>query len=90
MSLRIRFRFDGKCSLHPRYNPETEGRPQNANCQGCDGLYVIHLYTRIARKKAEKAEGLIVRPTQSNLKSDAEFGDQEQSSGGVADYTGSE
>jgi hypothetical protein len=51
---------------------------------------VIHLYTRIARKKAEKSEGLIVRPTQSNLKSDAEFGDQEQSSDGVADYTGSE
>jgi len=75
MSLKIRFRFDGKCSVHPRYNPETDGRPQNASCQGCDGLYVIHLYTHIARKKVEKAEGLIVRQQQINPERDAESGD---------------
>ena len=68
MSLRIGFRFDGKCSLHPRYNPETDGRPQNASCQGCDGLYVIHLYTHIARKKAGKADGLIVRQSRAILR----------------------
>ena len=27
ISLRIRFRFDGKCSRHPRYNPKCDGRP---------------------------------------------------------------
>ena len=90
MSLRIRFRFDGKCSLHPRYNPETDGQPQNASCEGCEGLYVIHLYTGIARKKAEKAEGLIVRQSRANLKSDAEFGDEEQALPSSTDYTGSE
>lgn len=60
MSLRIRFRFDGKCSLHPRYNPEKDGRPQHKDCPGCEGLWVIHLYTGIARRKAEAAEGLLV------------------------------
>ena len=90
MSLRIRFRFDGKCSLHPRYNPETDGQPQNGSCRGCDGLYVIHLYTHIARKKAEKAEGLIVRQSQTNLKSDVECGDEKQALPGSTDYTGSE
>lgn len=89
MSLRIRFRFDGQCGIHARYNPETDGQPQNANCQGCDGLYVIHLYTRIARTKAEKGEGLIVRQSQTNLKSDAECGNEEQSLPGSTDYTGS-
>lgn len=87
MSLRVRFRFDGKCGLHPRYNPETDGQPQHANCQGCDGLYVIHLYTRIARKKAEKAEGLIVRQPQTDLKSDAEPGEDEESLHGSPDHT---
>ena len=50
MSLRIRFRFDGKCSLHPRYNPETDG-PQHKNCPRCESLDLISMYTRIARKK---------------------------------------
>jgi hypothetical protein len=61
MSLKIRFRFDGKCSLHPRYNPETDGRPQHKNCTGCESLYVVSLYTAIARKRAETGEGLTVR-----------------------------
>ena len=60
MSLRIRFRFDGRCSLHPRYNPEREGRPQSKDCPGCESLYVIHLYTRIARRKAECGDGMLV------------------------------
>jgi hypothetical protein len=61
MSLKIKFRFDGKCSVHPRYNPESDGRPQHKNCPGCESLYVVSLYTSIARKKAETGEGLTVR-----------------------------
>lgn len=45
MSLKIRFRFDGRCGVHPRYNPETDGRPQHKNCAGCESLHVIALYT---------------------------------------------
>lgn len=61
MSLKIRFRFDGRCSVHSRYNPETDGCPQHKNCEGCESLYVISVYTAIARKKAETGDGLIVR-----------------------------
>jgi hypothetical protein len=60
MSLRIRFRFDGRCSMHPRYNPEKDGSPQHKNCPGCESLWVIHLYCRIARRKAEAGEGILV------------------------------
>ena len=61
MSLKIRFRFDCKCRVHPRYNPESDGRPQHKNCPGCESLYVVSLYTAIARKRAETGEGLTVR-----------------------------
>lgn len=61
MSLKIRFRFDGRCSVHPRYNPEIDGRPQHKNCAGCESLYVISLYTAIAKKKADTGDGLVVR-----------------------------
>ena len=60
MSLKIRFRFDGRCSAHPRYNPEKDGHPQHAECRGCDSLWVIHLYSGIARRKAEAGEGIIL------------------------------
>ena len=60
MSLRIRFRFDGKCSLHPRYDPARDGRPQHGNCEGCESLYVIHLYVRIAKRRAENCNGIVV------------------------------
>jgi hypothetical protein len=63
MSLKIRFRFDGRCNLHPRYNPASDGRPQHKHCDGCESLYVIFLYTSIARRKAESGEGLTVRNT---------------------------
>jgi hypothetical protein len=46
MSLKIRFRFDGKCSVYPRYKPETDGRPQHRNCQGCESLYVVSCIRR--------------------------------------------
>jgi len=61
MSLRIRFRFDGKCSLHPRYDPARVGRPQHGNCEGCESLYVIHLHTKIEKRRAESENGILVR-----------------------------
>lgn len=61
MSLRIRFRFDGKCSSHPRYDPARDGQPQQGNCEGCESLYIIHLYTRIAKRRAAEGKGLLVR-----------------------------
>jgi hypothetical protein len=61
MSLKIRFRFDGRCNVHPRYNPESDGRPQHKHCDGCESLYVIFLYTAIARRRAESGSGLTVR-----------------------------
>jgi len=61
MSLRIRFRFDGKCSIHPRYDPARDGRPQHGKCEGCESLYVIYLYTRIAKRKAENCNSILAR-----------------------------
>ena len=58
MSLRVRFRFDGKCCVHPRYNPENDGGPKDRTCPGCESLFVIWLYSGIARRKAENGEGL--------------------------------
>jgi hypothetical protein len=80
MSLRIRFRFDGKCSVHPRYNPEKDGRPQHNDCSGCESLFVIHLYTRIARRKADAGEGIIVaRPAvQASTEEPATETDEDQ------------
>ncbi len=63
VSLRIRFRFDGRCSVHPRYNPEKDGRPQHKDCSGCESLWVIHLYAGIARRKADAGDGIIVSGT---------------------------
>lgn len=60
MSLKIRFRFDGRCSMHPRYNPARDGRPEHKDCSGCESLRIIQLYVAIARRKAETGEGLIV------------------------------
>jgi hypothetical protein len=61
MSLKIRFRFDGSCTRHPRYDPKRDGRPSNGKCEGCESLYVIHLYTKIANKRAEDANLIVVR-----------------------------
>ena len=59
MSLRIRFRFDGKCSRHPRYDPTNNGRPSDSSCPGCESLYVVWLYTDIARRKGGNGDGLV-------------------------------
>jgi len=61
MSLRIRFRFDGRSSLHLRYDPARDGRRQHSNCEVCESLYVIHLYTKIAKRRAENERGILVR-----------------------------
>lgn len=61
MSLRIRFRFDGKCTRHPRYDPNRDGRPQHGNCEGCESLHVINLYVQIAKRRADKSEGIVGR-----------------------------
>jgi len=61
MSLKIRFRFDGHCTRHPRYDPRRDGRPSDGTCEGCESLYVIHLYTKIAKRRAEDANLIAVR-----------------------------
>jgi hypothetical protein len=61
MALRIRFHFDGKCARHPRYDPKRDGQPEHGKCEGCETLHVIALYTRIAKRRADKAEGIVVR-----------------------------
>jgi hypothetical protein len=61
MSLKIRFRFDGRCTRHPRYDLKRDGRPSDGKCEGCESLYVIHLYTKIAKKRAEDANLIVVR-----------------------------
>jgi hypothetical protein len=80
MSLRIRFKFDGRCSVHSRYNPEKDGTPQHRDCPGCEALYVIWLYSGIAQKKAEKGEGLLrsctVRTAGDDRPNQPESGDE--------------
>jgi hypothetical protein len=61
MSLKIRFRFDGRCTHHPRYDPNRDGRPPDAKCEGCESLYVIHLYTKITKRRAEDANLIVAR-----------------------------
>jgi len=61
MSLKIRFRFDGRCTRHPRYDPNRDGRPSDGKCAGCESLYVIHLYVKIAKRRAEDANLVVVR-----------------------------
>jgi hypothetical protein len=53
MSLKIRFRFDGKCSRHPRYNAPRDGQPLDGNCDGCESLYLIH-HSRLHEDCTEK------------------------------------
>jgi hypothetical protein len=61
MSLKIRFRFDGRCTRHPCYDPKRDGRPADGKCEGCECLYVMHLYTKIAKRRAEDANLVVVR-----------------------------
>lgn len=61
MSLKIRFRFDGRCTRHPRYDPKRDGRASDGKCEGCESLYVIHLYTKVAKRRAEDANLIVAR-----------------------------
>ena len=61
MSLKIRFRFDGRCTRHPRYDPKRDGRPTDGKCEGCESLYVIHLYIKIAKRRTEDTNLIVVR-----------------------------
>lgn len=78
MSLKIRFRFDGRCTRHPRYDPKRDGRPSEGKCEGCESLYVIHLYTKIAKRRAEDANLIVVRTS-----TDHETDREEQQASGV-------
>ena len=83
MSLKIRFRFDGKCIRHPRYNPKRDGRPPDGRCDGCESLYVIHLYTKIAQKKAQRSTGIVAQVSvgheELGTNHDAAFAQMEES-----------
>jgi hypothetical protein len=61
MSLKIRFRFDGRCTRHPRYDPRRDGQPADGKCEGCESLYVIHLYMKIVKRRTEGANLIVAR-----------------------------
>lgn len=46
--MKIRFKFEARCSLHPRTEPEVHMH----RCLECEALHVIATYTRIAARKA--------------------------------------
>jgi hypothetical protein len=71
MSLKIRFRFDGRCTRHPRYDPKRDGHPPDGKCEGCESLYVIHLYTKVAKRRAEDANLIVVRASSDREEHDA-------------------
>lgn len=85
--------------MHPRYNPEKDGRPQRKDCPGCDSLWVVHLYCGIARRKAEAGEGILVSRSETPASTsdppavatneDADAGGHEEA-GGTADPETSE
>jgi hypothetical protein len=83
MSPKIRFRFDGRCARHPRYNPSRDGRPHDGTCEGCDSLYVIHLYTKIAKKRAEDPN-LIVAGTSTEREGEKDVDVEPSSEAGDA------
>jgi hypothetical protein len=83
MSLKIRFRFDGRCTRHPRYNPRRDGHPSDGKCEGCESLYVIHLYSKIAQRRAADANLIVVRTSSDreeqpaiDVKPSSETGDE--------------
>jgi len=61
MSLKVRFNLNGRRTRHPRYDPNRDGRPPDGNCDGCESLYVLHLYTKIAKRRAENANLIVAR-----------------------------
>ena len=51
MSLRIRFRFDGKCSLHPRYDPARAMDGHNMEIVKGVNLCTSFIFTRRSRRE---------------------------------------
>jgi hypothetical protein len=80
MSLKIRFRFDGRCTRHPRYDPKRDGRPSDGKCEGCESLYVIHLYTKIAKRRAENANLIVARASSDRQEQEEQQAIDEQPS----------
>lgn len=79
MSLKIRFRFDGRCTRHPRYDPRRDGHPSDSKCEGCESLYVIDLYTKIAKGRTGDAGLIVVRPSsdrEEHKADDAQLGSE--------------
>ena len=89
MSLRIRFRFDGRCSLHPRYNPQKDGRSEHKDCPGCEALYVISLYSGIARKKAVTGDGMVVSNREALMQESEMSAESEESKSSPLEDLGS-
>jgi hypothetical protein len=67
--MNIMFGFTGNCRMHSSYDPETDGQPADRKCPGCESLYVIWLYTRIAKKRAASGEGLITSNPEKSVQS---------------------
>jgi len=41
--------------------PSVMDAPPDGKCEGCESRYVIHLYTKIAKRRAENANLIVVR-----------------------------
>lgn len=75
--------------MHPRYNPERDGRPQHKDCPGCDSLWVVHLYCRIARRKAQAGKGIIVvHPAIHTDNGESGVTSEEDATGATEEQTG--
>ena len=60
-----------------------DGRPSDGKCEGCESLYVIHLYAKIAKRRAEDANLIVVRassdrdePKTNGARPSSEAGDE--------------
>jgi hypothetical protein len=60
MSLKIRFRFDGRCTRHHRYNPSAMDIHLTGSVKDVS-LCTSFLYTRIAKRRAYDANLIVVR-----------------------------
>lgn len=58
MSMKIRFKFHGRCEAHPRFNPAREGLAAvKAGCETCQQLYRIWAAIEHARSYAAYFDG---------------------------------
>lgn len=59
MSLKMRFRFDGRCTRHPRYNPPTMGAHITGRANNVSRSTSFHLYIKIAERRAEDPKFIV-------------------------------